>query len=76
MGNFSVSFSLLAARWTRGLQVKAVPTKAKRIKQGLNRGYSVNSTIETCVTNYFKLGISLPVQSEESIQVNMLQSPA
>ena len=38
--------------------------------------YSVKITIEVRVLGYFKVGISISVQIEHSIYVNMWQSPS
>ena len=54
---------------------KPASTKAKPIKQELNCGHSVKNTIEAFVPRYFKVGISISVESELNIHVNMCQSP-
>ena len=49
-----------------------VPTKAKQVKKELNNCvYSVKNTGEFCISTYYKVGISISVQSEHRIHVNM-----
>ena len=50
------------------------PKPSKPIKQELNHGYTINNTFEACELRYYKVSISISVQSEHGIHVNMWQS--
>ena len=52
-------------------QINFCSIQSNQLYKNISCGYSVKSSIEASVARYFKVGISISVQTEHSMHVNM-----